>query len=115
MASAACGSSLSYGELERFSNRLAWRLRRLGIGEESLVGVCLDRGVALLPVLLGVHKAGAAYLPLDPELPRERLAAILEDARPRVVLAEERWRPLLAELLAAGSEGWRRRRRSWQR
>ena len=72
------------------------------MGEESLVGVCLERDVALLPALLGVHKAGAAYLPLDPELPRERLATILEDARPQVVLAEERWRPLLAELLGGG-------------
>ncbi|HXO41563.1 MAG TPA: AMP-binding protein, partial [Thermoanaerobaculia bacterium] len=81
-------AALTYGELERRANRLAWRLRRLGVGEESLVGVCLDRRAALLPALLGVLKAGAAYLPLDPELPRERLAGILEDAPPQVVLAE---------------------------
>ncbi len=98
-------AELSYGELERRANRLSWRLRRLGVGEESLVGVCLDRGAALMPALLGVHKAGAAYLPLDPELPRERLAGILEDARPQVVLVEERWRSLVEELLGGGGGG----------
>jgi len=97
-------ASLTYGELERLANRMAWRLRRLGVREESLVAVCLDRGLSLLPSLLGVHKAGAAYLPLDPELPRERLAAMIADARPQVVLAEERWRPLLEELLARAGQ-----------
>jgi amino acid adenylation domain-containing protein len=92
-------AAATYGEIERRSNRLAWRLRRLGVGEESLVGVCVERGLALVPALLGVHKAGAAYLPLDPELPRERLAAILGDARPRAVIADEQWQPLLGELL----------------
>jgi amino acid adenylation domain-containing protein len=88
VAVVAGSTELTYGELERRSNRLAWQLRRLGVGEDSVVGICLDRSAALLPALLAVHKAGAAYLPLDPELPRERWAAIVDDARPKVVLAE---------------------------
>ncbi|HEV3076299.1 MAG TPA: condensation domain-containing protein, partial [Thermoanaerobaculia bacterium] len=117
VAVVAGSAELSYGELERRANRLAWQLRRLGVGEGSLVGVSLDRSVALLPALLAVHKAGAAYLPLDRELPRERLEMILEDAPPQVVLAESRlggpaapWQvgPRQVPLLFTGSDsgGW---------
>ncbi len=75
------GGSLSYGELEARSNRLARRLAGLGVGPESLVGVALERSPELIVALLAILKAGGAYLPLDPDYPRQRLALMLEDAR----------------------------------
>ncbi len=65
--------TVTYGELDRWSNRIAHRLRDLGVGPESLVGVLLERGAELVAVLLGILKAGGAYLPLDPTYPLERL------------------------------------------
>jgi amino acid adenylation domain-containing protein/non-ribosomal peptide synthase protein (TIGR01720 family) len=87
---------LTYLALDRKANGLARRLRDLGVGAEDVVGVCLDRGAALPVALLGVLKAGAAYLPLDPAYPEERLAHVRRDAGCRVVVTE-RW---LAELPA---------------
>jgi amino acid adenylation domain-containing protein len=78
--------SLSYRELARRSNAVAWRLHALGIGEDAVVGVLLERSVEMVVALYGVLKAGAAYLPLEPTYPRERLALLLEDARPALVL-----------------------------
>jgi amino acid adenylation domain-containing protein len=74
------GEALRYGELNRRANRLANRLRALGIGPDRLVGVCLERSLDVPVALLGILKAGGVYLPLDPGYPRERLAFILEDA-----------------------------------
>jgi len=86
----ACGDlTLTYGELHRRSNRLAHWLRRQGVGPESRVGLRLDRSVDLVVGLLGVLKAGAAYVPLDPGAPRERLAFVLEDAEIRIVVGAE--------------------------
>jgi amino acid adenylation domain-containing protein len=81
---------LSYAELDRRSSRLARFLRRQGIAPESRVAVCLERSLDLVIALLGVQKAGAAWVPLDPEAPAERLAAMLEGARPALVLTAER-------------------------
>jgi len=81
--------TLSYGELDRRANRLAHYLRALGVGPETVVGLCLARSLDMIVGLLGILKAGGAYLPLDPDYPRERLAFMLADARARVLLAHE--------------------------
>jgi amino acid adenylation domain-containing protein len=81
------GAVLSYGELASQAGLLARHLRRLGVGPEVTVGICLERSPDLLVSLLGVLESGGAYLPLDPSYPGERLAHMLEDGRPRVVLA----------------------------
>jgi amino acid adenylation domain-containing protein len=90
-----CGEErLSYGELAERAGRLARRLRRLGVGPEVPVGVCLERSVELVVALLAVLEAGGAYLPLDPSYPSERLALMLADAWrgsvPRVLLVAPR-------------------------
>lgn len=79
---------MNYGELNRRSNRLAHRLIREGIGPESRVGLSATRSPATVIGLLAILKAGAAYVPLDPTYPAARLAFILEDARPSLVLAD---------------------------
>ncbi|HSS78378.1 MAG TPA: amino acid adenylation domain-containing protein, partial [Thermoanaerobaculia bacterium] len=86
---------LSYGELDSRSNRLARRLRALGAGPEARVAVCLERSPALMVGLIGVLKAGGAYLPIDPETPRGRVASLLDSAGAGIVVTEERLRPLL--------------------
>ncbi|MFL6237667.1 MAG: amino acid adenylation domain-containing protein, partial [Thermoanaerobaculia bacterium] len=106
----ACGEEeVTYGELARRTDRLAHRLRGLGVGPEVLVGVCLDRSPDLVVTLLGVLKVGGAYLPLDPTHPIERLAGILEDSQASVVLTERRFmtEPWLGgvERLELGGEG----------
>ena len=80
------GSSLSFGELEARANNVARKLRELGVQRGALVGVCLDRGLDLLVALLGVLKAGAGYVPLDPDYPRERLAFMAEDSKMLVLI-----------------------------
>jgi len=70
------------------TNRLAHRLRDMGVGAEQFVAVCGHRSVETLAAILSVLKAGAALLPLDPADPQERLEALIEDARPRMVLAD---------------------------
>lgn len=80
---------MSYRELHAKASQLAWRLRELGVGPESLVGVFLERTPQAIVALLGIVKAGGAYLPIDPAYPRERIETILEDARPAVTLSEE--------------------------
>ncbi|HBO2606058.1 TPA: AMP-binding protein, partial [Pseudomonas aeruginosa] len=66
------GELLTYGELNRRANRLAHYLLAEGVGTESLVGIAMERGPDMLVGLLAVLKAGAAYVPLDPDYPRER-------------------------------------------
>ncbi|QKW14165.1 non-ribosomal peptide synthetase/MFS transporter [Verrucosispora sp. NA02020] len=78
--------TLTYRELDRRANQLAHWLRRRGVGPDRLVGVLLDQSVDLAATLLGVLRAGGAYLPLDPEQPPARRDLMLADARPTVVL-----------------------------
>lgn len=82
------GELLTYGELNRRANRLAHYLLAEGVGTESLVGIAMERGPDMLVGLLAVLKAGAAYVPLDPDYPRERLAYMLEDSGVRLVLSQ---------------------------
>ncbi len=84
------GETLTYRELDRRANQLAHHLRRLGVGPEGLVGVAMERSLELVVGLLGVLKAGAAYLPLDPAYPVDRLAYMIEDAGVPVLLTQER-------------------------
>jgi natural product biosynthesis luciferase-like monooxygenase protein/amino acid adenylation domain-containing protein len=77
---------LSYGELVDLASRLAHHLRSLGAGPEARVAICLDRSPEMLVAVLGTLAAGAAYVPLDPGYPAERLAVMLADAAPAVVL-----------------------------
>ena len=83
----ASGTCLSYGEIAGRSARLAGRLRALGVGPESIVGVALERGTALPVALLGVLRAGATYLPLEPSQPAERLAFMAGDAGAEALVA----------------------------
>ncbi|MES1244615.1 MAG: amino acid adenylation domain-containing protein, partial [Acidobacteriota bacterium] len=91
IAASFAGRSFTYAELNARSNRLARRLRELGVGPDVLVAVCLERSLELVVAVLGVLKAGGAYVALDPGYPGERKALILEDSNPRVVVTLERW------------------------
>ncbi|MEV0498223.1 amino acid adenylation domain-containing protein, partial [Streptomyces spectabilis] len=85
-----CGAQrLTYRELNARANRVAHHLRALGTGCGDLVGISLDRGIDLLPALIGVLKAGAGYLPLDPEHPGDRIAYTLKDAGADTVLTSQ--------------------------
>jgi amino acid adenylation domain-containing protein len=90
IAVTAPGGSLTYRALDERANRFANLLRARGAGAGALVGVCLGRGLDLLPALLGVLKTGAAYVPLDPGFPKERLQYMAEDAALHTVITEQR-------------------------
>ncbi|MCX5202720.1 amino acid adenylation domain-containing protein [Streptomyces sp. NBC_00237] len=118
-AAVHCGDErLTYGELDRRANRLARHLRDRGAGPERLVGVCLPRSVDLVVALLAVLKSGAAYLPLDPELPQQRLQFMLADAEVPLLVTRRSladrlpetgaalvWTDTEADLIAAWSDG----------
>ncbi len=84
------GGSLTYGDLDRRAGLVARRLRLLGAGPESRVAVCAERSPEMVVAILGALKAGAAYLPLDPAYPRERLEMLLADAAPAALVAPRR-------------------------
>ncbi len=91
-------ASLSYRELAERARLLANHLRRLGVGPESLVGLCVERSPDMVVGMLGSLEAGGAYLPLDPAYPQDRLSYMLEDSGARVVLTQESLAgPLAAE------------------
>jgi amino acid adenylation domain-containing protein len=77
---------LTYAELDRLSNQVAHHLRGLGVGPETIVGLCVERSPEMVVGLLGILKAGGAYLPLDPGYPAERLAYMVADAGAPVVV-----------------------------
>src|SRR5438105_13147288 len=83
----SAGTQVTYGELDRSANRLAHYLRGIGVGPETLVGVCLDRGGEVVRCLLAILKAGGAYLPLDPSLPAARLTQMCAEAGPAAIVS----------------------------
>jgi len=80
---------MTYAELNRRSNQLAHYLRTLGLGAETLVAIFLERSMEIVVAILGILKAGAAYVPLDPQYPKERLAFILQDSHAPLVITRE--------------------------
>ncbi|MAM88882.1 MAG: non-ribosomal peptide synthetase [unclassified Hahellaceae] len=92
---------LSYQALHERANQLAHALRERGVGRESIVGVCMTRSVEMVVALLGIIRAGGAYLPLDPELPASRLQFMLEDASASLVLTQNALRSQLPETCPA--------------
>ena len=86
--------SLTYAELNARANQLAQHLQSLGVGPETLVGICVERSPAMVVGLLGILKAGGAYVPLDPTYPAERLAFILQDAAPSVIVTQSLYQQL---------------------
>ncbi len=94
------GHEWTYAQLDARTTRLAGRLRLLGVGPETLVGVALARGTDMVEALLAVLKAGGAYVPLDPELPADRIAYLLGDCAPALVLTDAAHRACLPEAMA---------------
>ncbi|MCE1118721.1 non-ribosomal peptide synthetase, partial [Pseudomonas sp. NMI795_08] len=100
-----CGERrLSYRQLDQQANRLAHRLRALGVGPEVRVGVALPRSAELVVALLAVLKAGGAYVPLDLAYPRERLAHMLGDSQAHLLLTQADQAPLLAAVISDGQQ-----------
>ncbi|HSX91436.1 MAG TPA: amino acid adenylation domain-containing protein [Hydrogenophaga sp.] len=95
--------SLSYAELNARANRLAHHLRALGAGAGSLVGVWMERGLDMVVAILGILKAGAAYVPLDPAFPKDRIDYMMEDAALAIVVTQS----ALADGLPDGVHGVR--------
>lgn len=88
---------ITYGELNKRANQLAHYLRRLGVTPDDLVGVLMERSLEMVISVLGILKAGAAYLPLDPAYPSQRLSFMLQDAKASLVLTQQRLREVLTE------------------
>jgi amino acid adenylation domain-containing protein len=86
---------LTYAELNARANQLAHSLCSQGVGPDVLVGICVERSLEMIVGLLGILKAGGAYLPLDPAYPEKHLAYVLQDARPAVLLTQQRLQSIL--------------------
>ncbi|MFE3928063.1 amino acid adenylation domain-containing protein [Streptomyces sp. YIM B13508] len=82
------GRTLTYAELHEQAEQIARRLRLLGVGPESVVGICVDRGPDWVRAALGVLRSGGAFVPLDPQHPTDRLAFMAEDSGMRVLLTQ---------------------------
>ncbi|MFJ6208622.1 amino acid adenylation domain-containing protein [Lysinibacillus sp. NPDC092081] len=88
---------LTYKELDQRANRLANYLVKKGVGPEIVVGICMERSLEMIVGIVGILKAGGAYVPLDPTNPKERLAFMMSDANPPLILTQERLLPILPE------------------
>jgi len=99
------GQTLTYGELERRANRLAWMLRDRGVGPQVRVGLALERSLEMVVGLLAILKAGGAYVPLDPEYPLDRLLYMIEDSGVGLLLSDRAMFQALGEL-PEGVQRW---------
>ncbi|MEQ9548564.1 MAG: amino acid adenylation domain-containing protein [Coleofasciculus sp. G3-WIS-01] len=91
VAIAFANEQLTYQQLNARSNQVADYLHSLGVGADMLVGICMERSLDIVVGILGILKAGAAYLPLDPAYPQQRLAFMVQDAQPSVLLTQQKW------------------------
>ena len=102
------GQKLSYNELDEKANQIATRLVEAGAGPDVIIGICIERSLETMPCLLGILKAGAAYLPLDPAFPPERLRFMLEDSGARILLTQPhlagRFHEQAAHIIITGAE-----------
>jgi amino acid adenylation domain-containing protein len=95
---------LTYRELDERSTRLALRLQRLGVRPDAIVGLCLERSLEMIVAILGVLKAGGAYLPLDPDYPEERLAFMVGDSQTAWILSQSRLAGKVAKIKGATAQ-----------
>lgn len=100
MATELEGRRLTYAELNARAEKLARHLVSLGAGPEVRVAVCLERSLEMVVALLGVLKAGSAYVPLDPSYPVDRLAHMLTDGSPRLLVTQKKLLPTLPTPMA---------------
>ena len=92
MPAVAFGAAqLTYGELDKRANQLAHYLQKCGVGPDTFVAICVERSLELPIALLAVLKAGGAYLPLDPTFPAGRLALMIEETQPVVLLTQQKF------------------------
>ncbi len=99
------GESETFHGLDRRSNQVARALRARGAGPGTLVGIAVERSIAMVVGLLGILKSGAAYVPLDPAYPRERLALMAEDSSLRLLVTEDRFADLVPAPPSGGRDG----------
>ena len=96
IAAEHAGNSITYGELDARAGRLAAYLRSLGVGPEVVVGVFVERSLEMVVALVAIHRAGGAYLPLDPAYPRDRLTFMLHDSGAPLLVTQESLRDELS-------------------
>ena len=89
---------LTYQQLEERSNQLAHYLINNGVAKEELIPICLNRSMEMIVGILGILKAGCAYVPIDPEYPRERIIYILKDTRSKIIITNEENNKLISSL-----------------
>ena len=99
-----CGDvTWSYAELDAASGRIAAYLAGLGAGPEQVVAIAVPRSAEMVAAVLGVAKTGAAYLPVDPDYPAERISFMLADARPALILCTTATAALLGQVTGGGA------------
>ena len=95
--------ALTYRELNENANRIARRLQKLGVTKGARVAITLERSPDLIIALVGILKAGAGYVSLDPEYPTERLKLMLDDVKPQVIVTESKFYPVFAHCDASAT------------